>query len=196
MFRVASALGLTFALSISSAVPRPSPFAPRVRRLASPDVDAVVFALAFRAGKADQFKNMTVRGAGTSFHGAITERLADGSTRMSLVMTLGAAEPDGKMAPINTWDDFVAAERARSTVVVALSGPDLPPPPAPGPTVYEFSGVYSGQVRTVSRVPQAGDAPGAPDSGPCSGEQPRGEARGGSFYCAPLLTGAAATIRR
>ena len=181
MLRVASAFGLTLALCVPTVAPY---------------VDAPAFALAFRAGKADRFKNMTVRGAGTSFHGAITERLADGSTRTSLVMTLGAVEPDGKIAPLKTWDDFVAAERARTTVVVALSGPDLPPPPTPGPTVYEFSGVYDGQVRTVARVPQAADASGVADAGPCPGEQPRGTAGDGSFYCAPLLTGATATIRR
>jgi hypothetical protein len=75
------------------------------------DVDATAFALAFRAGKADQFKNTQVSGVGTNFHGAITERLADGSTRTSLVITLGAVDPDGRLAPLNSWDDFLAAER-------------------------------------------------------------------------------------
>lgn len=159
------------------------------------DVDAVPFALAFRAGKADAFKGKQISGLGMSFHGAVSERLADGSTRTSLVITLGAADPSGKVTPLNTWDEFVAAERARTTLVVALSGPDLPPPPS-GPTLYEFSGVYDGQVRTVERAPQAVDAPGTADSGPCPGEQPRRGSPTGSFYCAPLLTGATATIRR
>jgi hypothetical protein len=168
------------------------------------DVDATAFALAFRAGTADQFKNKQVSGAGTSFHGAIAERIADGSTRTSLVITLGSADRDGRLTPIIAWDDFVAAERAHTTVVVALSGPNLPVPPSSGPTPYEFSGVYDGQVRTIARAPQAvGQAPSSavgqgfsPDSGPCPGEKPRGDAAAGSFYCAPLLTGATATIRR
>lgn len=171
---------------------------PVVLALAVPnlDVDAVPFALAFRAGKADVFKGKQISGAGTSFHGVITERLADGSTRISLVITLGAVDPLGKLAPLATRDDFVAAERARTTLVVALSGPNLPPPPTSGPTVYEFSGVYDGQVRTIARAPQAADVAGASDAGPCPGEEPRGAAQNGSFYCAPLLTGATATLRR
>ena len=160
------------------------------------DVDAVPFALAFRAGKADAFKGKQISGAGTSFHGAITERFADGSTRISLVITLGSADARGKLTPLATSDDFIAAERARTTLVVALTGPNLPPPPTAGPTVYEFSGVYDGQVRTIARAPQAADVPGAADAGPCPGEQPRGAAQTGSFYCAPLLTGATAAIRR
>jgi hypothetical protein len=160
------------------------------------DIDAVPFALAFRGGKADAFKGKQISGAGTSFHGAVPERLADGSTRISLVITLGAADAAGKLTPLATWDDFIAAERARTTLVVAISGPNLPSPPTSGPTVYEFSGVYDGQVRTIARAPQAADAPGATDAGPCPGEEPHGAAQNGSFYCAPLLTGATATIRR
>jgi hypothetical protein len=164
--------------------------------VAPPDVDAVTFALAFRAGNADRYKNMQVSGSGVSFHGAIRERIGDGSTRTSLVMTLGAATPDSKRTVIRTLDDFVAAERERTTLVVALSGPNLPVPPAQGPSMLDFSGVYDGQVRTIMRVPQAADSD-VPDSGPCRGEQPRaaGDAKG-SFHCAPLLTGATATIRQ
>lgn len=193
MLRVTCSVVL--AVSALSVAPRSSPVDAR-------DVDAVSFALAFRAGKADQYRNKPVSGAGTSFHGAISERLADGSTRTSLVITLGAAELDGKATPLSTWDDFLGAERARTTLVVALSGPALEPPPASGPAVYEFTGVYDGQVRTVARAPQASDrrgvspVAGAKDAGPCPGEQPRGTAQDASFYCAPLLTGATATIRR
>jgi hypothetical protein len=172
------------------------------------DVDAAAFALAFRAGRADEFKNKQISGAGTSFHGAIAERIADGSTRTSLVITLGSAGRDGKLTPLNAWDDFVAADRAHTTVVVALSGPNLPVPLASGPTVYEFSGVYDGQVRTIARAPldpsssvgnQGSSSVGqgfSPDSGPCPGEKPREQSQSGGFYCAPLLTGATATIRR
>ena len=53
-----------------------------------PDVDAVAFAKAFQAGQADQYKNRQVSGSGTSFHGPIKERIADGSVRTSLVVTL------------------------------------------------------------------------------------------------------------
>ena len=164
------------------------------------DVDATAFALAFRAGTADQFRNTQVSGVGTSFHGAITERLADGSTRTSLVITLGAAGPDGTVATLKSWEAFVAAERARTTLVVALSGPNLPAPPTNGPTVYEFSGVYDGQVRTIARAPTEQSAgrespSSSPDSRPCPGETPRTESDNG-FYCAPLLTGATATVRR
>ncbi len=164
--------------------------------VAPPDVDAVTFALAFKVGSADQYKNKQVSGSGASFHGSIPERIADGSTRMSLVMTLGAAGPDGKLTLLKTWDDFVAAERERTTLVVALSGPNLPAPPSQGPVAVDFSGVYDGQVRTIMRVPQAADSTVA-DTGPCPGEQPRqaGDVKG-SFYCAALLTGATATVKR
>jgi hypothetical protein len=160
--------------------------------VALPDVDAVTFATAFRGGTADQYKNKQVSGTGVSFHGAIQERIADGSTRTSLVITLGSVAPGGKSALLKTWDEFVAAERTRTTLVVALSGPDLPAPPASGPTTYDFTGVYDGQVRTIMRAPQSGDATKA-DTGPCPGEQPRQGEGGASFYCAPLLTGAKAT---
>jgi len=162
---------------------------------APPDVDAVAFATAFRSGNADQYKNRQISGRGISFHGAIRERIADGSTRTSLVITLGAAAPDGKVALLKTWDEFVASERVRTTVVVALSGPDLPAPAASGPVAYDFTGVYDGQVRTIMRAPQSGDAT-TPDAGPCPGEQPRQGEGGAGFYCAPLLTGAKATPAR
>src|SRR5262245_8529894 len=155
------------------------------------DIDAVAFAKAFKAGQADQFKNKRVAGSGMSFHGAIKERIADGSTRVSLVVTLGAAPAaDGPVAPILTWDEFTSAEGSRTTLVVALSGPDLPPVPAQ-PARITFAGVFDGQVRTIMRLPQPGDA--APDSGPCPGEQ-RAGGEAGAFYCAALLTGATATI--
>ena len=171
--------------------------APRPTLRAARAVDAVSFALAFRAGKADTFKGEQISGVGTSFHGPIAERLADGSTRTSLVITLGAtdpADPAGKIRLIDTWDQFVAAERARATVLVALSGPHLPPPPTSAPVVYEFSGVYDGQMRTVPRAPHAEQIPGA--DRPCPGEQPRDGSSDGAFSCAPLLTGATATLHR
>ena len=160
---------------------------------AQPDVDALEFATSYRAGKADQYKNKQISGTGVSFHGAIKEKIADGSTRISLVITLGAMARDGKVTPVITWDEFVAAERAGTTVVVALSGPSLPEPPASSPTAYEFSGVYDGQVRTIMRPPQANTGSEPADAGPCPGEKPV-EGRG-QFYCAPLLTGATATMK-
>jgi hypothetical protein len=178
-------------------VPRPPLLAARLQLRAPGGADAVAFALAFRAGRADTFTGEQISGVGTSFHGPIAERLADGSTRTSLVMTLGAvdsADPKGKMLLLDTWDEFVAAERARTTLSVALSGPDLPAPPTSAPAVYEFSGVYDGQVRTVPRAAAAGQTPG-PDR-PCPGEQPRDGASDAPFYCAPLLTGATATLHR
>jgi hypothetical protein len=158
---------------------------------APPDVDAVAFAKAFQAGQADQYKNKQVSGSGISFHGAAQERAADGTTRTSLVVTLGAAPAGGPVAPILTWDEFTAAERSRTTLVVALSGPALPVVPAQ-PAKITFSGVYDGQVRTIMRLPQPGDTAG--DSGPCPGEQAREPAPATAFHCAPLLTGATATI--
>jgi hypothetical protein len=157
------------------------------------DIDAAAFAIAFRDGKADQYKNKRIAGSGVSFHGAIKERIADGSTRTSLVMTLGTADPQGRLTPIKTWDEFVAAERARTTVVVALSGANLPSPMAQEPAAYSFSGVYAGQVRTIMRVPEAADAPGA--DRPCPGEGPPPANQGaGAFYCAPLLTAATVAV--
>jgi len=159
------------------------------------DVDAVAFVKAFRAGTADQFKNKQIAGSGVNFHGAIRERIADGSTRISLVITLGSEMPNGTLNLLKTWDEFVEAERARTSLVVALSGPNLPQPPGSGPTPYEFSGVYDGQVRTIMRAPQATGS-GTQDSAPCPDEKPiAGGTAGASFYCAPLLTGATATIR-
>ena len=140
MIRVTCAVLMTLAL--------PGPAGP-------PDVDAVTFALAFRAGSADRSKNRQVSGSGVSFHGGVSERVADGSTRTSLVITLGAAGPDGKPTLLRTWDDFVAAERERIALVVALSGPDLPRPSAQGPVTVAFSGVYDGQGAD-DRPPAAG----------------------------------------
>lgn len=157
---------------------------------APPDVDAVALATAFRAGKADQYRNRQVSGTGVSFHGAIAERFAPGSTRWSLVMTLGSLAPDGKFALLKTWDEFVAAEQARTTLVVALSGPDLPAPPPSAPTTYDFTGVFDGQERTVLRAPQSG-RPNAYDR-PCQGEEPL-EGATAAFHCAALLTGAKVT---
>ena len=159
------------------------------------NVDAVTFALAFRDGKADQYKNKQISGSGVSFHGPIQERIGDGSTRTSLVMTLGSADPQGKLTVLRTWDEFVDAEKGRTTLVVALSGPSLPATKTPEPMVYEFSGVYDGQVRTIMRPPQAA-GPAGKDSGPCPGEEPRQSGTpGGGFYCAPLLTGATVSVK-
>ncbi len=160
---------------------------------ASADVDAVTFVMAFRTGTADQYKNKQIAGTGISFHGAIKERIADGSMRTSLVITLGS-DASGKINLLKTWDEFVGAERARTTLVVALSGPSLPEPPPSGPTAYDFTGVYDGQVRTIMRAPQASDSY-VPDPGPCPGEEAANRDKPGRFYCAPLLTGATATLR-
>ncbi len=154
------------------------------------DIDAVAFARAFRGGTADQYRNQQVRGTGVNFHGTVMERIADGTSRASLVITIGAVREPATPALVKTWDEFVAAERARTTMVAALSGSNLPLPAANGPRTYEFSGVYDGQVRTIIRVPAAADST-TPDSGPCKGEQPRGA---GSFYCAPLLVSATARL--
>ena len=157
-----------------------------------PDVDAVEFAKAFKAKQTDQYDlKQAVSGTGISFHGTIDERVAAGSIRRSLVVTLGAMSTDTGFRAINTWTDFVAAERARTTLVVALSGPDLPDVPAQ-PVRIQFHGVYDGQVRTIMRVPEAG-ASATPDSGPCPGEHSPAGSRA-TFYCAPLLTGATAVI--
>jgi hypothetical protein len=157
------------------------------------DVDAVTFVTAFRAGTTDQYKNKQITGTGISFHGAIQERIADGSSRASLVITLGS-DANGKLNLLKTWEAFVEAERARTTMVVALSGPALPQPPASGPTAYDFTGVYDGQVRTIMRAPQASDSY-VPDPGPCPGEEAANHDKPGRFYCAPLLTGATATLK-
>lgn len=160
---------------------------------ASADVDAVRFATAFRTGTADQYKNQQITGTGISFHGAIKERIADGSTRTSLVITLGS-DANGKLNLLKTWEEFVEAEHGRTTLVVALSGPSLPEPPASGHATVDFSGVYDGQVRTIMRAPQASDSY-VPDPGPCPGEEAANREKPGRFYCAPLLTGATATVK-
>jgi len=156
-------------------------------------VDAVALAQAFRDGTADQYKNRQVKGTGVNFHGAINERIADGTTRTSLVITLGSARKGPAPALIGTWDEFIAAERARTTLVVALSGANLPAPTTDKtPQTYEFSGIYDGQVRTIVRA--GGAISTAPDSGPCKGEQPQGGFEG-TLHCAPLLVNATASVK-
>ena len=157
-------------------------------------VDALTFVQAFRAGSADQYKNRVIAGTGMNFHGAVNERGADGTSRPWLVMTLGAEREGAAPSVLKTYDEFVNAERNRTTIVVALSGRELPPPPdGAGPQRYEFSGIYDGQVRTIIRVPQA--LKGIKDDpGPCKGEHALDGVQG-SFYCAPLLVNATATIK-
>lgn len=155
-------------------------------------VEAVPFVQAFRAGNADQFRNRQISGTGVNFHGLVTERIADGTTRTSLVITIGSARPGSAPMLLTTVDEFIAAERARTTLVVALSGLNLPAPTDKRPQTYEFSGIYDGQVRTIARA--GGAISTAPDAGPCQGEQPEGVLKG-TFYCAPLLVNATAAIK-
>lgn len=157
-------------------------------------VDPVSFIQAFRAGAAEQFKNRVIAGTGMNFHGAVNERIADGTSRPWLVMTLGAEREGASPVILKTFDEFVKAERERTTLVVALSGRDLPvPPPGAGPQPYEFSGIYDGQVRTIIRAPQALNGV-KDDPGPCKGERALDGVQG-SFYCAPLLVNATARIK-
>ena len=157
-------------------------------------VDALVLVQAFRAGSADQYKNRVIAGTGMNFHGAVNERIADGTSRPWLVMTLGAEREGASPAVLKNFDEFVSAERNRTTLVIALSGVNLPVPPAGlGPQRYEFSGIYEGQVRTIIRVPQALNGV-KDDPGPCKGEHALDGVQG-SFYCAPLLVNATATIK-
>jgi hypothetical protein len=129
-----------------------------------------------------------------NFHGAVNERIADGTSRPWLVMTLGAEREGSTPAVLKNVDEFVNAERQRTTLVVALSGKDLPVPPSgAGPQRYEFSGIYDGQVRTIIRAPQALNGV-KDDPGPCKGEHALDGVQG-SFYCAPLLVNATATIK-
>jgi len=175
---------------------RPACVLAAVAALLSPPqgtVDALVLAQAFRAGNADQYKNRQVAGTGVNFHGVIAERTADGATRTSLVMTLGRVREGASAAiPIRTADEFITAERLRTTLVVALSGANLPGPTGTSPQTYEFSGIYDGQVRTIVRM--GGSISTAPDTGPCKGEAPKAETSA-SFYCAPLLVNATASIK-
>jgi len=157
-----------------------------------PDVDAVAFVRAFNDHQADQYKNKQVSGTGVSFHPPGRERIADGSVRTTLVVTLGSFAADGQLTLLKKWDDFVAAETARTTLAIALSGPNLPDVTAE-PARLTFSGVYDGQVRTIMRPPQAAVG-GSSNDGPCPGEDARTTAVKSAFYCGPLLTGATATI--
>ena len=76
---------------------------------AQTDVDARTFAAAFRTGGADQYRNKQITGSGVSFHGAIAEKFADGTTRTLLVITLGAMTREGQLTPVTTWEEFVAS---------------------------------------------------------------------------------------
>src|ERR1051326_9066804 len=83
--------------------------APRV------DVDAVTLARAFKAGDVAQFKNAKVTGTGMTFSGAISERIAEGSTRTSLVVILRSSAADGRISPVSSWDAFVDADPTMTT---------------------------------------------------------------------------------
>jgi len=73
-------------------------------------VDAATFALAVQQGRGDEYKGRIIAGTGADFHGSAP----------SLERTVGSAVADRKPKPVTTWDDFVAAQRARSTLVLSL----------------------------------------------------------------------------
>ena len=145
-------------------------------------VDAAVFLLAFRDGHADQYKGKTIAGSGLDFSGS--------SPRLTL--TVGAAGKDPQPAAVTTWDQFHAAQDARTTLIVALdaaafhrtSWPRVGQPP----DTYTFSGVFKGTTMTVPRM---GSRSGAPDTGPCETPEPANQIRVGNGprtrHCVPVL---------
>jgi hypothetical protein len=152
----------------------------------SDTVDAATFLLAFRAGQADQYKGKTVTGSGLDFNGA--------SPR--LVLTVGAESADKGAAPVTTWDQFLAAQNARTTLIIALDAPDFKrtswPRRGQKPDEYTFSGVFNGKTMTASR-PGSG-----PDSGPCEtppANQIRVSSGPTTYHCVPQLDSATALKR-
>jgi hypothetical protein len=150
-------------------------------------VDAATFLLAFRAGQADQYKGKTVTGSGLDFNGSAPQ----------LALTVGAEGADKGAAPVTTWDQFLAAENARTTLIIALDAADFKrtswPRRGQTPDAYTFSGVFNGKTMTASR-PGSG-----PDSGPCETAPPPNQIRVSSgprtYHCIPLLDSATALKR-
>src|SRR5262249_60719268 len=95
------------ACAVLGAVALLSPAIPRA------DVDAVTFITAFRAGNADQYKTKQVSGTGVSFHGAITERLADDPTRTRLALSVGSGRQGGQLGLSRARDQVLAGETGR-----------------------------------------------------------------------------------
>jgi hypothetical protein len=61
--------------------------------------------MAFRSGTADQFKGRTIAGTGLAF----------GVSKPPLI-TVGAAGNDKQVTPVTMWEQFTAAQNARTTV--------------------------------------------------------------------------------
>ena len=168
--------GVAFASLLSfavSSVPRAAP---------QESVDAATFALAFRAGKADQYKGRTIAGSGLQF----------GQFYPGVLVTIGAAGDDGRVTPITTRDQLTAANNARATLQILVTGADVQPTPPRGaaayePVAYTFTGVYNGHMRTAMRPRTPDDAP---DTGVCP-DQPAGLTAHTSEpmteYCVPMI---------
>ena len=146
-------------------------------------VDAATFLLAFRDGKADQFKGRTVTGSGRDFTGS--------APKLNLVV--GAAGDGASTTPVTTWDQFRAAQDARTTLLIALDAASFKrttwPKREQPVDEYTFSGVFRGVSVTV---PRTGSTSAAPDSGPCGGSLPPNVAVIGNsgtktFHCIPVL---------
>jgi len=150
-------------------------------------VDAATFAAAVLQGRGDEYKGRTISGIGADFHGSSP----------SLELTVGSAADEPPKA-ISTWDEFIAAQRARTTLVVSLkvagfqrtSWPKRGTPPA----LYEFTGVFNGTMKTIPRMGVPSDPH---DSGPCPGSQPTAGLSSGpmSRHCVPVLDEAKIQIR-
>src|SRR5262245_1275617 len=107
------------------------------RGQAQDSVDAATFALAFRDGKADQYKGRTIAGVGVQF----------GVSAPGALLTLGAAGDDKRLAPVTTNEEFRAAQTAHTTVQVIVSASEYSPSDrshhASEAVVYAFTGVYT-----------------------------------------------------
>jgi hypothetical protein len=170
----------SFAVIVQSASVRP---AAAVQGAAADPVDAATFALAFQQGRGEQFKGRVIRGVGLDFHGGMP----------FLIVTVGAVGSDQTPRVIKTWDEFVAAQNARTTLVLVLKAPSYQrtswPRMGQPPAEVIFQGTFAGETMTVPRM---GAQTMAPDSGPCPGENlgPGGFVGSGvprTFQCVPVL---------
>lgn len=109
-------------------------------------VDAAAFALAVHQGRAQEYKGRIVSGEGLDFHGSWP----------SLDLTVGSAAVDGQPKPLATWEEFLDAQRARTTLIVALNVAGFTrtswPKRGTTPAAYGFSGVFNGTMKTIPRL--------------------------------------------
>ncbi len=104
------------------------------------------FLLAFRQGKADQYKGFLVKGEGPSL-GNSTVTPAGGNPEVALTIIVSGFGADGKLLPIKTTDDWAKARVAREEMlIVELRGPKLQKKQGEKDPQYRFTGTFGGEA--------------------------------------------------